>query len=438
MESARDIDVADLKPSDWFKRFVYVAEGDYFFDVIDRQEYTRHSFNAIMRGHALNSVHNKTRRVEAGTFFDENRHALGSRAVLGLTYAAGEGVLVARGGKAQANKWQDARPEGVPGDVSIWLRHVERMIPNPQERAHVFNVLAYKRQQPNRKINHAILHSGLPGSGKDSLYAPFLWSIGGPTLANVASSRAEEVAGAWGYSLESEVIVLNELRQGATSDRRALENALKPVIAAPPEMLLVNKKQQHPYYVANRIFVLAFSNERAAITIPATDRRWFVVWSDAGPMEPSQAEALWDWYNDGGFAHVAAWLDARDVSKFNPGAAPPITEAKLAMVDLGLSGGESFIADMVRGRVGPFARGVVGAPWTQVIAALSTGTSSSKVSRETIFVAMRESGWVDKGRLTSREHPAPKHIWACAEMSELPPSQLRNMVEGPPGLHIVK
>jgi hypothetical protein len=437
MESARDIDVADLKPSDWFKRFVYVAEGDYFFDVIDRQEYTRHSFNAIMRGHALNSVHNKTRRVEAGTFFDENRHALGSRAVLGLTYAAGEGVLVARGGKAQANKWQDARPEGVPGDVSIWIRHVERMIPNPQERAHVLDVLAYKRQHPNRKINHAILHSGLPGSGKDSLYAPFLWSIGGPTLANVASSRAEEVAGAWGYSLESEVIVLNELRQGVATDRRALENALKPVIAAPPEMLLVNKKQQHPYYVANRIFVLAFSNERAAITIAPTDRRWFVVWSDAGPMPAQDAEALWDWYNDGGFAHVAAWLDARDVSKFNPGAPPMMTEAKLAMVDLGLSGGESALADMAKHREGIFARGIVASPWSQVAAQISKGTAKT-VSRETIFAALAAAGWKDVGRAHSGEHQTPKHLWACPEFADLPKAQLRNMAEAPFGLQVVK
>jgi hypothetical protein len=435
MENASD--VADLAPADWFKRFVYVAEGDYYFDVLERQEYPRNAFNAIMRGQACYSVHNKTRRVEAATFFDENRHALGSRAVIGLTYAAGETVLVAKGGKPHANRWQDARPEGVSGDATLWLRHVERMIPNPMEREHVLNVLAYKRQHPNRKINHAILHGGLPGSGKDTLYAPFLWSIGGSTLANVATSRAEEVAGAWGYSLESEVIVLNELRQGANTDRRALENALKPVIAAPPDNLLVNKKQQHPYYVANRILVLAFSNERAAITIPATDRRWFVVWSDAGPLPPHEAERLWAWYYDGGMAHVAAWLDARDVSAFNPGAAPPVTEAKLAMVDLGLSGGEAFIAELAKNREGPFVRGVVGSPWNELAAAISKG-SAKVVSRETMFAALTAAGWKDIGRAHSGEHQSPKHLWAAPEFAELPRAQLRNMVESPPGLHVVK
>jgi hypothetical protein len=31
-------DISTLPPNDWFKRFVYVSEGDYYFDVIERQE----------------------------------------------------------------------------------------------------------------------------------------------------------------------------------------------------------------------------------------------------------------------------------------------------------------------------------------------------------------------------------------------------------------
>ena len=291
--------------------------------------------------------------------------------------------------------------------------------------------------EPGRKCNHAILHGGLPGSGKDALYAPFLWSIGGPTLANVAEARAEEVAGSWGYSLESEVIVLNELRQKVDGDRRALENALKPIIAAPPELLLVNKKMAHPYYVTNRLQVLAFSNERAAITIPANDRRWFVIWSDAGPMPSDDAANLWAWYQLGGFDHVAAWLSARDLSKFNPGATPPMTDAKLAMVDLGLTGGEAAIADMARERVGPFARGVVASPWSNVIGELCRGTAKP-IGREMLFAALEAAGWRDVGRITSREHSAPKHCYCAPELMQMPHSQLRNLAEGPPGLHVVK
>ena len=210
-----------------------------------------------------------------------------------------------------------------------------------------------------------------------------------------------------------------------------------PIIAAPPELLLVNKKMQHPYYVTNRCQVLAFSNERAAITIAPTDRRWFVVWSDVGPMATKDAQALWDWYAEGGRAHVAAWLDARDLSEFNPGSIPPMTSAKLAMIDLGLSGGESTIADMARAKEGPFVRGIVGAPWTPLIQEICRGTAKP-IRREALFAALEAAGWRDLGRLHSAEHQSPKHAWAAPDMADKPKGILRALLEGPPGLHVVK
>jgi hypothetical protein len=199
----------------------------------------------------------------------------------------------------------------------------------------------------------------------------------------------------------------------------------------------VNKKMQHPYYVTNRCQVLAFSNERAAITIAPTDRRWFVVWSDVGPMAADDALALWEWYSAGGRAYVAAWLDARDLSQFNPGAMPPMTPAKLAMIDLGLTGGEAAIADMARNREGPFVRGVVGSPWAAVIADLCRGTAR-RINREALFAALEAAGWRDVGRLHSVEHSTPKHAWAAPDMADKPKAVLRALLEGPPGLHAVK
>lgn len=437
-ESLAEHDVSQLAPADWFKRFVYVAEGDLFFDVKTHQDYSRQTFNALFRGTPCYSVHNKSRRIEAATFFDENRAAMGSYVASALTYAPGETELLKRSGVAHVNKWKSARPVGVSGDASPWLQHLQRMIPTDFEREHVLNVMAYKRQHPNRKINHAVLHTGAPGSGKDTLWAPFLWSIGGDALRNIAVARAEEVAGSWGYTYESEVIVLNEIRYRKGDDRRAMENNLKPVIAAPPELLMVNKKQQHPYYVINRILVLAFSNERAPITIPADDRRWFVIWSQAPRLPDNEAARLWEWYHGGGFEAVAAYLDARDVSAFNPGAVPPITDAKLAMVDLGMSGGEAFIAEMVRQRRGPFSKGVVGSPWYAVLAELAASTDGHKPSREALFVALRESGWKDVGRVMSREHQTPKHLWIAPELANRTKSEIRAIAEGKPDLQVVK
>jgi len=417
----------------WYERFAYLQDDDAYFDMLERREVSRATFNAIFRHIGCNSIHGKRSKIEAATSFDEHRQAKGARSLVGLTYAPGESILCARDGLVYGNRWRDARPLAVAGDVSPWLAHAERMIPDEREREHVLNVMAFKIQNPNRKINHAVLHGGAPGAGKDTLWAPFLWAIGGDALVNVSLVRNEELTSQWGYALETEVMVINELRQSEAKDRRALENQLKPLIAAPPDMLPINRKGLHPYMALNRLFVLAYSNERVAINLPTEDRRWFVIWSDAGRMSPAESVGLWAWYKSGGMSHVAAWLRQRDVSAFNPGLPPMMTEAKAIMVEAGMSGAESFLVELMRARIGEFSKGVVGAPWHALCDRLQgSAPGAIKVVQGALLHALKEAGWIDCGRLKSRRYDTKKHIFCAPDMVDMSRSELRDMVEDPP------
>jgi len=425
----------------WFERFAYIQNDDAYFDLADRREIGRSTFNALFRHIACKSIHNQ-RKIEASVCFDEHRQAKGARSLVGVTYAPGEDILCAREGLVYGNRWRDARPAVTGGDVAPWLAHAERMIPDDAERAHVLDVMAYKIQHPNRKINHAVLHGGNPGSGKDTLWAPFFWAIGGDSLANVKKLDNKDLSTAWGYHLECEVLIINELRQPEASDRRALENSLKPVIAAPPEYLTIQRKGLAPYESVNRLQVVAFSNERMAITIPSNDRRWFVIWSDAVCMDPTASARIWAWYKSGGLASVAAWLMSRDVSAFNPGAAPPMTEAKAIMVESGMSGAESFLVELLRARVGEFASGVLGGPWQGVCDRLGgMAPPGMRVPVAALLHAFREAGWVDMGLLKSRANPTKKHVFAAPDMASKAKSDLRDLVQGPapaPVMRLVK
>jgi hypothetical protein len=417
----------------WYERFAYLQDDDAYFDMLERREVSRGTFNAIFRHIGCNSIHGRRGKIEAATSFDEHRQAKGARSLVGLTYAPGESILCARDGLVYGNRWRDARPVAVAGDVGPWLAHVERMIPDDRERSHVLDVMAFKVQNPNRKINHAVLHGGAPGAGKDTLWAPFLWAIGGDALVNVSLVRNEELTSQWGYALETEVMVINELRQSEAKDRRALENQLKPLIAAPPDMLPINRKGLHPYMALNRLFVLAYSNERVAINLPTEDRRWFVIWSDAGRMSPAESVGLWAWYKSGGMAHVAAWLHQRDVSAFNPGLPPMMTEAKAIMVEAGMSGAESFLVELMRARIGEFSKGVVGAPWHALCDRLQgSAPGAIKVVQGALLHALKEAGWIDCGRLKSRRYDTKKHIFCAPDMVDMSRSELRDMVEDPP------
>jgi hypothetical protein len=420
----------------WYERFAYIQEDDAYFDLQDRREVARGTFNALFRHVTCYSIHpsKQKRRIEASVCFDENRQAKGALALAGITYAAGESVLVSREGQVYGNRWINQRPAAATGNARVWLEHVERMVPDDVEREHVLNVMAYKLQHPNQKINHAVLHIGNPGSGKDTMWQPLLWGIGGEALANVKIVRNEEIQSQWGYALESEVMVFEELRQSEAKDRRALENHLKPIIAAPPEFLQVNRKGLHPYQALNRIFVLAFSNERVPLSLAGDDRRWFVTYSDAPRMTEAEATAIWNWYKAGGLAVAAGWLYERDVSRFNPGAAPPLTEAKIIMIEQGRSTAESYLVEMIERRLGEFSAGVIASPFYALCDRLQGGApTGTRVVQQALLHALKEAGWVDMGRLMSREFSTRKHVFAAPDLADtVSKSELRRMVEEAP------
>lgn len=427
-------EAARTEKADWWDRFAYVVSDDAYFDMRERRQFTRQNFNALFRHIGCRSIHGKNPKIEASVCYDEHRQTKGGRVLDGIAYAPGESVLVARGSGVYGNKWADGRPavaRQAGADVSVWLRHAERMIPDPAEREHVLNVMAFKVQNPSVKINHGVLHAGKPGSGKDTLWAPFLWAVGGAGRANVSIVRNEEINGTWGYAYEAEVLVLNELRQAEAADRRALENRLKPLLAAPPDLITIQRKGLHPYDASNKLLIVAFSNERAAITLPSDDRRWFVLWSEADIMPAAEARALWAWYEGGGFAAVAAWLRARDVSAFAPGAAPPMTEAKAIMMQAGLSHAEAWLVEQMTLRLGPFARGVAGAPWQTLCERLQVSAPVGvRIVVPAMFHAFREAGWRDLGRIYAPELQTKKHAFAAPDWVGSK-SEARRIIEMP-------
>jgi hypothetical protein len=434
-------EIGRLEKTEWYKRFAYVQEDDAYFDMLERAEISRGSFNALFRHIDCKSINNLKRRIEASIAFDENRQKNGAPALTGITFAAGEDVLVSRGGRVYGNRWRNLRPPTQAGDVTPWLEHCVRLVPNDDEREHIFNVMAYKLQRPEAKINHAILHGGHQGSGKDSMWAPFFWGIRGDSKENVKLMSAQQLNSQFQYQLETEVLVLNELREPDARERRALANALKPIIAAPPELISINRKGLKPYEMLNRIFVMAFSNDQVSITLDSDDRRWFCVWSTAPKMNEVQSARLWAWYKAGGLSACAAWLYARDVSAFNPSAAPMLTDYKRSMIEQGMSGAESFLYEQLLERKGEFARGVIAGPFQALCARLSN--QGVRVPPAALIHALAEAEWQDCGRVMSREYTTKKHLYASPEMAKkYSKAELRRLVEEMPAtsppLQIVK
>jgi hypothetical protein len=429
-----------LEQSEWFERFAYIQSDDCYFDMVTRQEIARNVFNALFRHVDCRSIHKKTQRVQSSIYFDERRQDRGAPALAAVTFAAGDDVLVTRDGLVYGNRWTDSRPDVSASDaiadhdVEPWLEHCRDLIADDKELDHILNAMAFKIQHPNVKMNHAILIGGDEGVGKDSMFQPFLWALGGQHWRNRSVIEAGGLDSQWGYALEAEVVILNELKEPEARERRAMANKLKPLIAAPPETLTVNRKGMHPYELVNRLMVVAYTNDPLPITLPTQDRRWFCVWTRAPRMTPDAADKLWGWYKSGGYEKCAAWLWQRDVSAFNPAAAPPVTEWKLNMVEHGMSVAESYLVDMMRLRSGVFAEGVIGGPFHRICDALAVNVPAGvKIPQAALLHALKEAGWVDMGRINSKEYTNKKHVFAAPEaLKKYSKTDLRRMVEEVP------
>jgi hypothetical protein len=148
-------------------------------------------------------------------------------------------------------------------------------------------------------------------------------------------------------------------------------------------------------------------------------------------MDPDAGWALWQWFKSGGFEACAAWLYARDVRAFNPGAAPPWTDFKANLVEHGMSIAEGYLLTLIQTRAGEFAAGVISSPLHSLCDRLSAGAPQGvKIPQPALLHALKEAGWRDLGRIASIEHPTKKQIFAApAVAAKHSKSDLRRMVE---------
>jgi hypothetical protein len=210
-----------------------------------------------------------------------------------------------------------------------WLDHVRMVYPDEWE--HIVRWMAHRVQRPGEKVNHALVLGGDQGVGKDTLLNPLAEAVG---PANFVEVSPQQLLGQFTPFYESVVLRVSEARDLGDTNRFALYDAMKTVIAAPPNVLTVNRKHEPGYVVRNVTGVVITSNHRiGGLYLPADDRRHFVAWSPISKPSIEYFNWLYGWLEDGGNAHVAALLNSWDLSEFNPKAPPPRTSAWHEMVE---------------------------------------------------------------------------------------------------------
>lgn len=272
------------------------------------------------------------KRVENGLVVESSTWAPGEPEIIEDHHFNSDGMVYSKGGRAY-NTYREASIVGEvkPGiTAQPWVDHVKKLYPNPEEHEHFFNICAHMVQKPGEKCNTAVIFSGEQGIGKDALLGILKEVVGHHNAKNI---DPDDLFGAYRTFLQAVLLVIDEVRSAKDERLSTFYNLLKPIIAAPPDTLAVNDKYIRVRYIRNVVRVMITTNELNRIFIPMGDRRMFVLDSPLPKGwhllegDPDYFKRYWQWAEDGGTIAVQRWLAERDISKFDPKATPPSTEA---------------------------------------------------------------------------------------------------------------
>ena len=353
--------IKDLR-SEWYQgkentaflsNIIFIQEQNRFYDYKTRIFYTPEAFQ-----NSFSDQDSEVRKV-----------ALQDGAVSKVDkvdFAPRQPRVFDKGGIRYGNTWCASNmPAGIEGDASRWLDHWDALGWG-EHRDHHLQWMAYTMKHPEDKINHMLLLGGMEGTGKDFLIHPLIMGMGEYSTTidghELLSSFNE-------YLLSTKHLHINETELGDHHQSREVSNKLKPLAAAPPNTIRVNQKGITPIKVTNIVNPTMTTNSQLPIQLNGPSRRFYATWTslsvrdDNDDMIPAWVEYWndrWNWMNGGGYQQCIHYLlNHVDISKFNPGAAPPMTDFLRNIRESSKSAGQQTLEAFIRSRVSVFQSDLV-------------------------------------------------------------------------------
>jgi len=327
-----------------------VDKGLNVFDYIATLDRFRHRISGdLFKERALFNMHWREipnrMRIEDALYTT----ALGIRQYASLVFIPGEAESVLFRGQLCLNTWQP--PEIIPasGDPGPFLELVSLIFDHDSVAIHFFlNAAASLIQTPTKKWAFMVLIIGAQGVGKSILCEILAELVG---RRNTAFPTTEAIKGNFtGWLLNAQLVVVHEL------DRmnRDVGTRLKHWITS--QDLLINSKNVPEFYVRNYANVIACSNHDDIAHLDEDDRRMFTWTSQAQKQPPAFYANLCQWFFDGqGKGIVLDYLKNRDISEFDPNAAPPKTQGRERLIANSRTEAENFLRDALEAFHPPFA-----------------------------------------------------------------------------------
>jgi hypothetical protein len=173
------------------------------------------------------------------------------------------------------------------------VKHVRRVY-GPYAR-HIIKFFAHRVQRPEEKINHGVVMGGPPGVGKDTIIEPVKRAVGPWNVREVSPTAMLEPFNEY---VKAVILRVSEARDLGESNRFALYEHMKNLLATPPDVIRCNEKHLRAHSVFNVMGGIITANRKDSFYLPADDRRHYVAWTDITKEDfpAGYWDEIWGWY----------------------------------------------------------------------------------------------------------------------------------------------
>jgi hypothetical protein len=250
-----------------------------------------------------------------------------------VVYAIGEERWVGSiPGHQALNIWTPWDRQDTGADIDMFVRHLEYLIPDDEERKRFIQWLAHMEQKP-----HELPHSGYLmytksyGIGRNWLGDVLLrvWRGEVAPSINLSDLLTSNYNGRIGCK---RLAIVDEVHMGNHRIMQPVVARLRQMMTEP--MRVINPKYGKETVEYNKLRWLIFSNHDDALPVDTEDRRLHIIANPEKPMPASYYSKLYARLEDADFAEaIGYWLSTVDIGSFNPGAKPKMNAAKKAVVE---------------------------------------------------------------------------------------------------------
>ena len=265
------------KENNIWKKWVYVIQDNRYYNLDTLQPIRKEGFDQINGVHVPFITENS--KPNASKFVSDYNLI---RIINKTAYVPYQENVFEMNGEIYLNTYNKKNVPKIADDITDegkkyiekFEKHCE-LITNSQENAKILiQYLAHNVQNPGKKINWCPLIQGIEGIGK-SFFTSFFKQIMG--VNNVGVVKSDMLGSEFnGWASEKCVNILEEIRI-IGKNRYEPMNALKPLIT--DKSIMINKKGIDAYDSINCTNYMAFTNNKEAIPITSTDRRFWVIFN---------------------------------------------------------------------------------------------------------------------------------------------------------------